>query len=586
MNAMNARGGVEIDRRDFMTGAACGAAAIAAGRAASALASEKGQKSSDGDASAATDQGSEAPSFAAAEPATVQPSEQVDVDFVVVGAGAAGCSAAVRAAQLGLRVALLEVTGTIGGTTLFTEGMTTIHSHFHKDDPSIDIATEDLVKRVQDYHHWLSNGHIIRQFLEQSATNLDWLESIGHKFTAPQTMCGNTYHTWTMYATENEGDVSGSLYVKHWAELIQDTYADQIDLRLETEGVKTLLDDDGAVSAVIGKSTSDGSYTQFNCRAVVYATGGYADNAAMFKRFVGFGKGEYQSNGNGYRTGDGITMGLDNGASLCRYPSATMWYGGCLPGIMYGTELYCATAFQPLLWVNERCERFIDEEYAERNFSFSGNGHSTQKRVVSILTKAQMDSFVTDGCIYGCGAYILDGTKLDGSATGKAMWDEFQEQVDAGNEHIYQAGTVRELAQKAGLDPDALQQTIDTYNGYCADGVDGDFDKPAEFLLPLNEQDGPFYAFDLVPGVFTTVGGLLVNDCAQVLDADDEPIVGMYAGGCDAGGLEGDSYDVSICEGSKQCWCAYSGKLAAEHAASTLFGIDASDEYANPVTWK
>jgi hypothetical protein len=202
MNAMNARGGVEIDRRDFVTGAACGAAAIAAGRAASALASEKGQKSSDGDASATSDQGAEAPSFAAAEPATVQPSEQVDVDFVVVGAGAAGCSAAVRAAQLGLRVALLEVTGTIGGTTLFTEGMTTIHSHFHKDDPSIDIATEDLVKRVQDYHHWLSNGHIIRQFLEQSATNLDWLESIGHKFTAPQTMCGNTYHTWTMYATE------------------------------------------------------------------------------------------------------------------------------------------------------------------------------------------------------------------------------------------------------------------------------------------------------------------------------------------------------------------------------------------------
>ena len=278
-------------------------------------------------------------------------------------------------------------------------------------------------------------------------------------------------------------------------------------------------------------------------------------------------------------------MGRDNGAKLCRYPSAAMWYGGCLPGIMYGTELYCATAFQPLLWVNENCERFIDEEYAERNFSFSGNGHSTQKRVVSILSQAQMDMLVNEGTIYGCGAYIWAGSKLDGSATGKAMWDEYNEQLELGNEHIYTGATIAELAENAGLDPVALERTIETYNGYCAAGVDGDFNKPAEFLLPLPAEDGPFYGFDLVPGVFTTVGGLLIDDCMQCVDADDQPIVGMYAAGCDAGGLEGDSYDVAICEGSKQCFCAYSGKLAAEHAASTLFGIAADDEYANPVTW-
>ena len=263
-----------------------------------------------------------------------------------------------------------------------------------------------------------------------------------------------------------------------------------------------------------------------------------------------------------------------------------MWFGGCLPGLMYGTELYCATAFQPLLWVNENAERFIDEEYSEHNFSFSGNGHSSQKKVFSLLTKAQMDSFVTDGCICGCGAYLLAGTKLDGSATGLAMWDEYQQQVDNGNEYIHTADTLEELAEMCGLDPEKLKNTVETYNGYCDAGEDGDFAKPAEYLLPLKEEDGPYYAFQLVPGVFTTVGGISINDCCQALNEAGEPIVGMYAAGCDAGGLVGDSYDVGICEGSKQCWCAYSGKLAAEHIASTMFGAAVDDEYANPVTWE
>ncbi|MBR2835896.1 MAG: FAD-dependent oxidoreductase [Coriobacteriales bacterium] len=550
---------IEMDRRGFLKGVA--AAGIAAGSmgAVSAFADE-------------------------AAPA-LEPTEFVDVDMVVVGAGAAGCSAAVRAAQFGVKVALLEMAAFVGGTTIFTEGMTTLHSHFHKDNPAIDIATEKMVKMIQDYHHWLSNGHIVRQMLEQSATNLEWLESIGFEFTEPQTMCGNTYHTWTMYKKENENDMSGALYVKHWGELVDDTFADQIQVFYNTEGLETKLDDEGAVCAVIAKNVNDGTVTQFNCKAVVYATGGYADNPALFKELVGFGEGEYQSNGAGHRSGDGIIMGRECGAKLCRYPSATMWYGGCLPGIVYGTELYCATAFQPLLWVNENAERFINEEYAEHNFSFSGNGHSTQKRVVSILSQAQMDMFVNEGTIYGCGAYIWAGSKLDGSVTGKAMWDEYQEQLDAGNQHIYTGATIAELAENAGLDPVALQRTIDAYNGYCEAGVDGDFDKPAIYLYPLPEEDGPFYGFDLVPGVFTTVGGLKINDRTQCLAEGDKPIIGMYAAGCDAGGLEGDSYDVAICEGSKQCWCAYSGKLAAEHAAATIFGKEVADEFANPATW-
>ncbi len=571
-----------IDRRGFLKGAAF----MGAGAAAASIMGCSPSTSED-----ATAEPAESTEAAASDQVTnagleLNVTNNAEADVVVVGAGAAGCSAAVRAAQLGLNVALIEITERVGGTTIFTEGMTTIHSHFHDEEPEVDIPTEELVKAIQDYHHWLSDGHMIRQMLVQSATNLLWLESIGHEFTGLDTMIpSKTYHTWTRYA-HDEGSLSGDGYVKHWGELVTETYSDQITMYFGNEALQTTLGDDGAVASVIIKDTGTEEATEIACKAVVYACGGYADNAPLFKELVGFGEGEYISNGAGYRTGDGLVMARDCGAAFCRYPSATMWFGGCLPGLMYGTELYCATAFQPLLWVNQNAERFIDEEYSEHNFSFSGNGHSSQKKVFSLLTQAQMDSFVTDGCICGCGAYLLAGTKLDGSATGLAMWDEYQQQVDNGNEYIHTADTLEELAEMCGLDPAKLKNTVETYNGYCEAGEDGDFAKPAEYLLPLKEEDGPYYAFQLVPGVFTTVGGISINDCCQALNEDGEPIVGMYAAGCDAGGLEGDSYDVGICEGSKQCWCAYSGKLAAEHIASTMFGTAVDDEYANPVTWE
>lgn len=569
-----------IDRRGFLKGAAfAGVGAAAAGLIGCSPSSESAETGAADGTSAPAGQVTHAE-------LSLNVTNNAEADVVVVGAGAAGCSAAVRAAQLGLNVALIEVTDKVGGTTIFTEGMTTIHSHYHDEDPSVDIATEDLVKAIQDYHHWLSDGHIIRQMLVQSATNLLWLESIGHEFTGLDTMIpSKKYHTWTRYA-HDEGTLSGDGYVNHWSELVTDTFSDKITMYFGNEALQTTLGDDGAVASVIIQDTGTEEATEIACKAVVYACGGYADNGELFKELVGFGEGEYQSNGAGYRTGDGLVMARDCGAAFCRYPSATMWYGGCLPGIMYGTELYCATAFQPLLWVNENCQRFIDEEYSEHNFSFSGNGHSSQKRVLSLLTQGQMDSFVEDGCICGCGAYILAGTKLDGSATGLSMWDEYQQQVDAGNKYIFTGKTLDELAEAAGVDAEKLKATIETYNGYCEAKEDGDFGKPAEYLLPLKEEDGPYYAFELIPGVFTTVGGIKINDCIQCLDTEGEPIIGMYAAGCDAGGLEGDSYDVSICEGSQQCWCAYSGKLAAEHIASTLFGTAADDEFANPVNWE
>ena len=116
------------------------------------------------------------------------------------------------------------------------------------------------------------------------------------------------------------------------------------------------------------------------------------------------------------------------------------------------------------------------------------------------------------------------------------------------------------------VDADKLKASIEKYNGYCANGVDEEFGKDAQYLFPL--ESGPYYAFELYAGIFTTVGGMKITPDAQVLDADAKPVPHLYAIGCDAGGIYGDSYDVSICEGSCQGFAVFSGKAAAEHIAA------------------
>ena len=482
--------------------------------------------------------------------------ETKQADVVVVGGGSAGCAAATRAGELGMSVILVEQADKTGGTSIMTEGLFAINSHWQKElgvnPPDLGY---DLFTKAMDYHHWLANGHLLRTLMSASSNNIDWMESVGITFKGTGTMCGNEYNTWHVYETR-EGEISGSVYVEQWRAAAEKAGTEIIT---NTKAVDTLLEND-AVSAVVCKQS--GGYLKIETKAVVFACGGYGDNSHMVEELTGMKQDQYISMGMGGRTGLGIAMGQAAGGALADAPGTCMFYGGNLPGIQYGTELYCATAFQPLLWVNQNAQRFINEWYSERNFNFSGNGQSKQDRVFSILTKAQMDSFVNDGCIFGCGEYIKGGTKLTG------LWDEYDDQVSKNNPGIFEADTLSQLADATGLDASALEDTVKHYNAMCVAGVDDEFSKDPHYLVPLEE--GPYYAFELKTGFFTTVGGLKVNDRSQVLDEGNSPIVGMYAAGCDAGGLYGDSYDVSICEGSQQAWGVHSGKTAAEHIQETL----------------
>lgn len=97
-----------------------------------------------------------------------------------------------------------------------------------------------------------------------------------------------------------------------------------------------------------------------------------------------------------------------------------------------------------------------------------------------------------------------------------------------------------DLGAVYGINPKALRASIDRYNGFVRKGIDDDFQKPiADEACPIEKT--PFYAMRLWPKVHYTMGGLSINERAQVLDLRGNTIDGLYAAGEVVGGVHGAS---------------------------------------------
>ena len=524
-----------ITRRDFLKGfAACGISLAALGSLP-----------------AFADESSEAK---AQEEENIEIVKHYDCDVVVAGSGGCGCAAATRAAQLGMKTILVEQSGFTGGTSMCTEGLFAVGTHL-QDEAGVDLTVEDCFALSMDYNHWEGDGKLAMEFFRASKDNFDWLESLGIKFMGVWKN-GDSLQCWHVYEEDDSG-VPGNLYMQTFANCAKEQGA---EIHVSTSAQKLVMKD-GRVAGLICRT--DEGYVQYDAPVVILATGGYANNADMIRKFANVNPDRVVPAGVGQRNGEGIQMALDNGAALCSYPGAMMFYGGQVEGAGFGTTpIFAITGAQPILFMNDRGERFVGEEVSAVNFSYNGNAIRAQKRAFCVLNKTLIDRFENEGVYSTVGAYYAANEPIPG------LWDAVNDQLENNSEYVKKADTIEELAEIVGASAEAVKTTLDNYNAYCAAGKDLEFNKPAQWLIPV--EGGPYYVFDMKVGFFTTVGGLKVNEKNEVLNEDFEPIPGLYAGGSEAGGLYGASYDVVICAGSQQGWAVHSGKRSAESAKAYL----------------
>ncbi len=307
----------------------------------------------------------------------------------------------------------------------------------------------------------------------------------------------------------------------------------------ETRADKIYLDAAGKVAGIRATDAS-GNTINIKTRAILMASGGFLNNDALIKRYMPYWADQGKvnsaflfSNGGAMdqQTGDGIVMGLEINASLddmdagFKYKIAPANRGDALVnGIAMGQS--------PIIFVTPDGRRVTDER---QNYT--------------LVTLA----LVRSGAKYGY--FVFDHAAM--SSDGAKIFN-FAELVERGV--IFRADTLREAAQKAGVNPDGLQTTVDRFNkDFDEKGADSAFGKTGALFQKIAQP--PFYVSDKhYPVRFKTEGGLETDERTRVLDHRTvKPIVGFYAAGATSGTCSASLGDVMQC-----------GRMSARYIAEDL----------------
>ncbi|MFH0726356.1 MAG: FAD-dependent oxidoreductase [Pseudomonadota bacterium] len=479
---------------------------------------------------------------------------EMTADIVVVGAGAAGLSAAVSAAFAGAQVVVLEKMPFAGGSSNYAEGLFGAETNQQR-LKAIDLSKDEAFKRAMEFNHWRANAALVRQTIDKSAETLEWLGTMGIEFD-PVNISPTEAPSWHLVK-----DWGGA---HHGAALVAALSAKAKELSVkilyQTPGKELILTGNTVVG--IKATGAKGEEIKIDAKAVVLATGGFSNSKEMINKWTRFDADKVFPTVPIKKTGDGINMALAAGADsegwgLMLHPGT---HG---EGIKPLGPLYAIT-WQPLLWVNKYGDRFANESIVT-SFALAGNAIDRQRDSFAwaIWDEETTRYVIEKGIDNGLGVLVPIGTKL------KGLPDEINAAVAKKSTSVAVGASIEELARKIGIAPEKLKGTVDTYNTFKETNHDAQFGKDPKDIRPVKKAN--FYAVKLFPYFFVSLGGAKTSLNMEVLDKTDRPIPGLYAAGSDVGGQYGDTYTLWTSGFSFQ-FAASSGRIAGEHAA----------KYANP----
>ena len=429
-------------------------------------------------------------------------------------------------------------------------------------------AGEEFVDADALYETWLdyttidgvqgAKPEMIAKVIYESGETCDWLESYGFDFGPPVGFVGGKWAIFSSYVgnkalTEN---YFASAYAKY--EEMGGKYL------LETEATELLFEDGRCIGVKAVKA--DGTEVTIHAKAVISCTGGYAGSESLQKEFTGEAYKLY-----GMYTNDGkmLASAIANGAatySIGIYPMShfvappqiTTAFSFADNDIPYG--LVCTAEGMA---VNRDGNRFINESSIAMEAFYQGSEY------YYVYSSDQIDVLRAQGLSANAGGRYL--------SQGGIVADTPLENIDAVIDHcvdagfVYKAATLEELAEMIGgeMSAENLKASV---AGYKPEG-DAFGKDPAKFeRLGTVSEDAEYYvAFTGCPYIYSTCGGLDVNENFQVLDTEGEVIPGLFACGTDSMGvLFNENKAYTNYGGCAQGYCFVSGRDAGAFAAQQI----------------
>lgn len=532
-------------------------------------------------------------------------------DVIVVGSGAAGAVAALRAVELGLSVLIVEKAHKFGGTSATSGGVMWI--------PNNQLsASDDSREKTVTYIDSLLRGPVQRDrldaYIDESPNMARFLVSVGIPLvqaawpdyfqTAPDAradrsvLCDtfdgrqlndkqfvamreqyNRFKILRRYAmdigeffaisTRAPGwiKVFAKMLWRYWSDLgtrrissrdrrftqgaalmghiYKKIFDRRVEVRTET-ALSELIVTDGRVSGI--KVNNFGRLYDISARhGVVLAAGGFEWNQELRDRFFTVpGLTRHSSSPEDANRGEALIAGLNIGAAT-EHTEAGWWIPTMhkpMQGASNFEEIHQA-AFDVgrphSVCVNRNGQRFVNEACSYDEF---GIAMVEDQKKTGANTPCWLVFDATFRTKFTAGGFLPTMIMPDWLIPNDC-WDHY----------IFKADSIDGLAKKIHVPTDALRQTVSNMNNYARTGVDSEFSRgsnaydlmfgdanvqPNPCLGPINKA--PYYAVPINLGDLGTKGGLKANAHAQVVDAENKPIPGLYAAGNNAGSPFGNLY--------------------------------------------
>jgi fumarate reductase flavoprotein subunit len=465
-----------------------------------------------------------------------------EYDVVIVGAGGAGLSAAIAAAEGGARTLVFESEPEVGGSMSQSAGMFTAAGTSVQKALGVEDDPGKFFQHYMDLNQWRLRPGLIRTFCEQSTPTFEWLLGLG--LNVPARRSANAHMSglaragvediWRGHVPEGEG--AGLVAVLDAA---RRAHGVEVVFRSRVQGLLA------GQAGVRGVRVDD---TDLTAGAVIVASGGMAQNRALVERYypdvLEAGPDLFAVSGAGSR-GDHVAFAGQAGADM-----VGEGWGMLLLTAYFQRHHHWQAGFPPAarVTVDAAGRRVMDED---ASYAVGAGIAADQLRPLWM---------------------IFDEAARSGLAPGYISWTPEAVAAQARSGRTFARATLGELAAAIAVPAATLEATIERWNSQLpVTGVDPDFErhltlgaKGADPRLPRIAAP-PYYAVRIVPGeLVVTHYGMRINQDAAVLGTAGAPIGGLFAAGEAGGGVLGPRY---VGGGNAISNAITMGRIAGQRAA-------------------